>query len=73
MGFELAVGVVATIISFFIAPRRDRQTLPKKTPESKKTPDLEPLKDFDWQTVQPLQLRPFKPTYHITMGTLLGL
>ncbi len=31
---------------------------------------IEPLPNFDWQATAPLQLRPFKPTYNITMGTL---
>lgn len=30
--------------------------------------DIEPLPDFDWRTATPMNLRPFKPTYHITMG-----
>lgn len=29
---------------------------------------IEPLHDFDWKTAPKRQLRPFKPTYHITMG-----
>jgi hypothetical protein len=29
---------------------------------------IEPLKDFDWKTTPPLNLRPFKPRYHLTMG-----
>jgi len=27
------------------------------------------LLDLDWKTKAPLALRPFKPTYHLTMGT----
>ncbi|KAH8645500.1 hypothetical protein BX600DRAFT_478233 [Xylariales sp. PMI_506] len=33
---------------------------------------IEPLKDFDWETTEPLKFRPFKPTYHITMGKFLS-
>ncbi|KAK0716663.1 hypothetical protein B0T21DRAFT_352081 [Apiosordaria backusii] len=29
---------------------------------------IEPLPNFSWQDTPPLQLRPFKPTYHITMA-----
>ncbi|KAF5625099.1 hypothetical protein F52700_9474 [Fusarium sp. NRRL 52700] len=29
---------------------------------------IEPLHDFDWKTAPRRQLRPFKPTYHITMA-----
>lgn len=29
---------------------------------------IEPLTDFDWTTTEPIQLRPFKPTYHLTMA-----
>jgi hypothetical protein len=31
-------------------------------------PDVEEQSDFDWKTTEPLQLRPFKPKYHLTMG-----
>lgn len=31
--------------------------------------DITPLKDFDWQNIDPAKHRPFKPVYHITMGT----
>lgn len=27
-----------------------------------------PLADFDWSNTPPMKLRPFKPTYYITMG-----
>lgn len=29
---------------------------------------IEPLTPFDWAAKEPLQFRPFKPVYHITMG-----
>jgi hypothetical protein len=32
-------------------------------------PEVEPLDDFDWKTTEPLQIRPFKPKYNLTMGT----
>ncbi|KAK3983840.1 hypothetical protein QBC44DRAFT_375826 [Cladorrhinum sp. PSN332] len=35
---------------------------------SQTAPMIEPLPDFDWQNEEPLRLRPFKPTYHITMA-----
>ena len=33
--------------------------------------DLEPLRDFDWESTPPMKLRPFKPKYHLTMGRKL--
>jgi hypothetical protein len=30
--------------------------------------EVEPLADFDWEATEPIQLRPFKPTYHLTMA-----
>ncbi|CCD54821.1 hypothetical protein BofuT4_P161100.1 [Botrytis cinerea T4] len=36
-------------------------------------PSITPLSDFDWRTTEPLRLRPFKPVYHMTMGTKLPL
>ncbi|KAF5878741.1 uncharacterized protein Bfra_000908 [Botrytis fragariae] len=37
------------------------------------SPSITPLSDFDWRTTEPLKLRPFKPVYHMTMGTKLPL
>jgi hypothetical protein len=31
-----------------------------------------PLRDFRWQETEPLQYRPFKPQYHLTMGNNTG-
>jgi hypothetical protein len=31
-------------------------------------PPIETLENFDWRAVEPLQLRPFKSTFHVTMG-----
>ena len=31
--------------------------------------DIEPLSDFDWSTTPPARIRPFKPKFHLTMGT----
>ncbi|KAL4889987.1 hypothetical protein BDV59DRAFT_209938 [Aspergillus ambiguus] len=31
-------------------------------------PPVESLPDFEWQHVEPLKLRPFKPKYHLTMS-----
>ena len=31
-------------------------------------PEIEEQPDFDWKSTEPLQLRPFRPKYHLTMG-----
>lgn len=40
----------------------------KKTVASDPYEDIEPLQKFDWSTTEPIQIRPFKPKYHLTMG-----
>lgn len=30
---------------------------------------IEPLVNFEWSTTEPRVVRPFKPQYHMTMGT----
>lgn len=30
-------------------------------------PPVEPLAEFKWEETEPIQLRPFKPKYHLTM------
>jgi hypothetical protein len=32
--------------------------------------EISPLSDFDWATVESLKFRPFKPKFHLTMGSL---
>ncbi|KAL2003605.1 hypothetical protein VTN02DRAFT_3151 [Thermoascus thermophilus] len=39
-----------------------------RTLEAPGFPPVEPLKDFDWKTAEPLKYRPFKPKYHLTMA-----
>lgn len=29
---------------------------------------IEPLSEFDWESTDPIKIRPFKPEYHLTMG-----
>ena len=39
-----------------------------------KAPEFPPVEeqiDFDWKTTEPVQARPFKPKYHLTMGESL--
>lgn len=31
--------------------------------------EIQSRPEFDWKTTQPMQFRPFKPIYYITMGT----
>lgn len=31
--------------------------------------NITPLADFEWRDTEPIKLRPFKPKYHLTMGT----
>ncbi|KAJ4011447.1 hypothetical protein NW752_008445 [Fusarium irregulare] len=45
-----------------LQPATNETSLPEKTPI------IEPLHNFDWKTAPRRQLRPFKPTYHITMA-----
>ncbi|KAK4100411.1 FAD/NAD(P)-binding domain-containing protein [Parathielavia hyrcaniae] len=58
--------MVLVLAAFFLLPVllvavRDDKTIPSK-------PLIEPLPDFDWKSTPPMKLRPFKPTYNITMA-----
>ncbi|TPX19670.1 hypothetical protein DIZ76_017462 [Coccidioides immitis] len=39
-----------------------------RSQSASKFPEIEPLEDFEWEKTEPLQFRPFKPKYHLTMG-----
>jgi hypothetical protein len=47
---------------------------PPEEPEGERGyPPITPLPNFNWETTEPLVLRPFKPKYHLTMGTLRSI
>ncbi|EER26447.1 hypothetical protein CPC735_006190 [Coccidioides posadasii C735 delta SOWgp] len=39
-----------------------------RSQSASKFPEIEPLEDFEWEKTEPLQFRPFKPKYHLTMA-----
>jgi hypothetical protein len=73
--FVLVVSMVVGIMSIIW---RYLQLLPGLRPDKKldlerikalsRKLTIKPLPDFDWKTTPPLKLRPFKPTFNITMG-----
>ncbi|KAK4038061.1 putative FAD binding protein [Parachaetomium inaequale] len=60
MAFLLVFVLILTIIAGTIARQNSEA--------SEWKPKIEPLNDFDWRATPPMKLRPFKPTYHITMA-----
>jgi hypothetical protein len=44
----------------------------KRFLQSPEFPSIEEQEDFDWKITEPLQFRPFKPKYHLTMGECLS-
>ncbi|KAK1753386.1 hypothetical protein QBC47DRAFT_386276 [Echria macrotheca] len=49
--------------------RRDEELADRGTHDATEVmPEIKPLPDFRWETTEPARLRPFKPTYHITMA-----
>ncbi|PYH87436.1 hypothetical protein BO71DRAFT_454675 [Aspergillus ellipticus CBS 707.79] len=50
---------------------QSQSTPTPKTPTKQPTPTtttITPLPDFNWETTEPLQFRPFKPKYHLSMA-----
>ncbi|KAM0261184.1 hypothetical protein ACHAPA_009914 [Fusarium lateritium] len=65
----VSVWVVTTIAKRWMRSRKQHsQPAKAEAVQSEKVPVIEPLHDFDWKTAPRRQLRPFKPTYHITMA-----
>ncbi|KAH7150218.1 hypothetical protein B0J13DRAFT_549752 [Dactylonectria estremocensis] len=64
----LAIWALTGIAKRWMQSRRQ----PLQSVEAPKVPEkvapIEPLQDFEWKTAPRRQLRPFKPTYHITMA-----
>ncbi|KAH6623785.1 hypothetical protein F5144DRAFT_584307 [Chaetomium tenue] len=74
--------VVAMVVWAMSIAWRHLQSLPRLRPDLKfdgskekaigpmmmPGTNITPLPDFDWKTTPPLKLRPFKPTYNITMA-----
>ncbi|KAK5221131.1 hypothetical protein LTR72_006690 [Exophiala xenobiotica] len=68
--------IILILVFLFLALRqvRSNQAASKKAGYEKRflqSPDFPPIEeqeDFDWKTTEPLQFRPFKPKYHLTMA-----
>lgn len=64
----LAIWAVTSIAKRWMQSRK-HQVQPREAAKlPQKSLPIEPLHEFDWKTAQRRQLRPFKPTYHITMA-----
>ena len=48
--------------------RARAQALAEPVSDKTEPPPIAPVSGFVWRTEKPRQLRPWKPTYHITMG-----
>ncbi|KAH6966017.1 hypothetical protein EDB82DRAFT_318629 [Fusarium venenatum] len=65
----LSAWVITNCAKQWMRSRKQRsQPVKVEAVVPEKTPIIEPLHDFDWKTAPKRQLRPFKPTYHITMA-----
>ncbi|KAF5020065.1 hypothetical protein F66182_7907 [Fusarium sp. NRRL 66182] len=65
----LSIWVITNITKRWMRTRKQHsQPAQAEIAPLEKAPLIEPLGDFDWKTAQRRQLRPFKPTYHITMA-----
>ncbi|KAH6896051.1 hypothetical protein B0T10DRAFT_545620 [Thelonectria olida] len=64
----LTIFVVTAIAKKWMQARRQQTHSKEIAASSEKTQPIEPLHGFDWKNAQRRQLRPFKPTYHITMA-----
>lgn len=71
IGAIILVSCVWIVWSYFQRSISQSGSKVKGQSEPSKTPVIEPLENFDWEKVEPLQFRPFqgKPKYNLTMGT----
>ncbi|KAL1968326.1 hypothetical protein VTN77DRAFT_1855 [Rasamsonia byssochlamydoides] len=65
--FSLAM-LVVLLVQVFWKAKQARNVTKTRTLEAPGFPPIEPLKNFDWKTTEPLKFRPFKPKYHLTMA-----
>ncbi|KAJ4244387.1 hypothetical protein NW762_014515 [Fusarium torreyae] len=67
--FLVSVWVVTTIAKRWMRScKQHSRPVKVEAAPPEKVPSIEPLHNFDWKTAPRRQLRPFKPTYHITMA-----
>ncbi|KPM34464.1 hypothetical protein AK830_g12105 [Neonectria ditissima] len=64
----LAIWAITSIAKRWMQTRRLRSQPKEAVKLPEKSIPIEPLHSFDWKTAPRRQLRPFKPTYHITMA-----
>ena len=74
LGVTLFVAIAAITIYQLLRLRRRAISISGLVAEKKVAPeedpynDIDPLRSFDWKSEEPIQIRPFKPKYHLTMG-----
>ncbi|KAL2691182.1 hypothetical protein Neosp_001563 [[Neocosmospora] mangrovei] len=64
----LRLWALGALTKQWICRRRRHLQLVKAVISREEKPHVEPLYGFDWKSSERRQLRPFKPTYHITMA-----
>ncbi|KAF4158789.1 hypothetical protein CNMCM6069_003355 [Aspergillus lentulus] len=65
----LILGICTLTFAFAYYRKIKVQTIPSKhEPLEEGYPPITPLLNFNWETTEPLALRPFKPKYHLTMA-----
>ncbi|KAK3708680.1 hypothetical protein LTR37_011402 [Vermiconidia calcicola] len=77
LGFAIAVLCLIALCIYVLCKalqpakhitRRDGTPNDEKSTLSDPYHDIEPLRNFDWSTTEPIKIRPFKPKYHLTMA-----
>ncbi|OAA53915.1 hypothetical protein SPI_09122 [Niveomyces insectorum RCEF 264] len=70
------VGLAVLLLAWLVRKRQtkgrdvacNRGATGAKKSQSSPLPSVKPLSSFDWQAAEPVQFRPFKPIYHITLA-----
>lgn len=74
VAYSISLLTLAVVIWHqFVKPRLWHRVAENPEAFSKNVTDeqIVPLPDFDWKTTQPLQYRPYKPKFYMSMGSSL--
>ena len=68
----LSMAVVILVVRYYQGSRDTTRAPVTSQVKADESVNIEPVNDFDLNSAEPPVFRPFKPKYHLTMGTCYG-
>lgn len=70
--WALSMAAVIRVVRYYHGSRDTAKAPVAGQDKATESVNIEPVNDFDLNSAEPPAFRPFKPKYHLTMGTCYG-